>query len=157
MNVSRNRIGRLIGVAVIVLAMPMATVSPLTAANPDADAGAWRMIVLSGPNQIAVPSPSQVGGLDYQAELTAIKSAQGRLTKEQRQAIDYWSRGGVLRWNEIMLELVARVDLPPAPSPDGTYSVPDANNHSPTLNSPSAIRPTPRGRTATSRWRSSRR
>src|SRR6185369_14782506 len=39
-----------------------------------------------------------------------------------------WSRGGVLRWNEILLELVARADLPPAPNDDGTYPVPDANN-----------------------------
>lgn len=34
----------------------------------------------------------------------------------------------MLRWNEILLELVARADLPPAPSPDDTYPVPDANN-----------------------------
>ena len=86
------------------------------------------MIVLSGPTQIAVPAPGQTGSLDYQAELTAIKNAQDRLTKAQREAIDYWSRGGVLRWNEILMELVANSDLPPAPNPDGSYSVPDANN-----------------------------
>ena len=34
----------------------------------------------------------------------------------------------MLRWNEIMLQLVARANLPPAPNPDGTYPVPDANN-----------------------------
>ena len=34
----------------------------------------------------------------------------------------------MLRWNEILLELVARADLPPAPNPDGTYPVPDPNN-----------------------------
>ena len=34
----------------------------------------------------------------------------------------------VLHWNEILLELVARADLPPAPNPDGTYPVPDAAN-----------------------------
>ena len=81
-----------------------------------ADTGTWQMIVLTGPTQIPVPPPAQVSSLDYQAELTAIKNAQGRLTKEQRKLIDYWSRGGVLRWNEIMLELVARADLPPAPA-----------------------------------------
>ena len=42
--------------------------------------------------------------------------------------MEYWSAGGVLRWNEFMLELVSRANLPPAPAPDGTYPVPDANN-----------------------------
>ena len=86
------------------------------------------MIVLTGPTQFAVAPPAQVTSLEYQAELAAIKSAQARLTAEQRKAIDYWSGGGVLRWNEILLELVAALNLPPAPNPDGTYPVPDANN-----------------------------
>ena len=60
--------------------------------------------------------------------MTAIKTAQSRLTAAQRKAIDYWSGGGVLRWNEIMLGLVARFNLPPAPNADGSYPVPDANN-----------------------------
>ena len=86
------------------------------------------MIVLTGPTQIAVPAPGQTGSVDYQAELAAIKNAQSRLTRAQREAIDYWSRGGVLRWNEILMELVADSDLPPAPDPDGSYPAPDANN-----------------------------
>jgi membrane-associated phospholipid phosphatase len=98
------------------------------AAGNDADAGTWQMIVLTGPTQFQVAPPSQVGSLDYQNELTAIKNAQSRLTKAQRQSIDYWKRGGVLRWNEILLELVAKADLPPAPAADGSYPVPDANN-----------------------------
>ena len=81
----------------------------------DANAGDWRMIVLTGPAQIAVPPPGQTGSVDYQAELAAIRNAQSRLTRAQRAAIDYWSRGGVLRWNEILMELVADSDLPPAP------------------------------------------
>jgi membrane-associated phospholipid phosphatase len=98
------------------------------AASTDPDAGSWQMIVLTGPSQFPVAVPSQVTSLDYQSELTAIKNAQSRLTSAQRKSIDYWSAGGVLRWNEILLELVARADLPPAPSPDGTYPAPDANN-----------------------------
>ena len=34
----------------------------------------------------------------------------------------------MLRWNEILRELVARADLPPAPRDDGTYPVPDSEN-----------------------------
>jgi hypothetical protein len=115
-----------------VVAMALAVVpglSPLAAAaGNDADAGAWRMIVLTGPAQIPVAPPGAVGGADYQAELAAIARAQARLTKEQFASIAYWGSGGVVRWNEILLELVARADLPPAPNADGTYPVPDANN-----------------------------
>lgn len=114
-----------IAVALLVLAGGHAQ---LEAAGNDADAGNWQMIVLSGPTQIAVAAPASVTSFDYQAELASIRSAQARLTKEQRKSIDYWNRGGILRWNEILLELVARADLPPAPSADGTYPVPDANN-----------------------------
>jgi hypothetical protein len=102
--------------------------STVGATDVDADAGAWRMIVLTSPSQIAVPAPSPVSSLDYQAELASIRGAQARLTAEQRTAIKYWSGGAVLRWNEILLELVARADLPPAPAADGSYPVPDANN-----------------------------
>jgi hypothetical protein len=100
----------------------------LRAAGTDANAGNWRMIVLTGPTQIAVAAPGSTTGLDYQAELNAIKSAQARITPDQRKAIDYWSRGGVLRWNEILIGLVARYNLQPPPNVDDTYPVPDANN-----------------------------
>jgi hypothetical protein len=75
-----------------------------------------------------VAAPGSTTGLDYQAELNAIKSAQSRITADQRRAIDYWSRGGVLRWNEILIGLVARYNLQPPPNADNTYPVPDANN-----------------------------
>jgi hypothetical protein len=121
-------LARVIGaVSIGVLALSLA--SPrLTAQGGDANAGDWRMIVLTGPAQIVVPPPGQTGSIDYQAELTAIKNAQNRLTRAQRASIDYWSRGGVMRWNEILMELVANSDLPPAPNPDGSYPAPDANN-----------------------------
>jgi len=119
-----------IGVVAIATALILTTGdrARVLAAGNDADAGTWQMIALTGPTQFQVALPSQVGSLDYQNELSAIKSAQSRLTKAQRQAIDYWKRGGVLRWNEILLELVAKADLPPAPAADGSYPVTDANN-----------------------------
>jgi hypothetical protein len=110
--------------ALVILA---ASWSPALAAN-DENAGTWQMLVLTGPTQIQVAPPLSTGSADYQTELTAIKSAQSRLTTDQRRNVDYWSKGGVVRWNEILLELVARADLPPAPNADGSYSAPDANN-----------------------------
>ena len=109
-------------------AAPQADVVAAASGEPDADAGSWRMIVLNSPTDISVSAPAAVGSAEYQAELAAIRAAQSQLTSEQRQSIDYWSDGGVVRWNEIMLEVVARVDLPPAPRPDGTYPAPNPNN-----------------------------
>ena len=98
------------------------------ATGTDAGAGNWRMITLTGPTQFVVPAPAQTSSADYQAELAAIKNAQSRLTPAQRKIVDYWGDGGVIRWNEILMGLVSRYNLPPAPNPDDTYPVPDANN-----------------------------
>jgi membrane-associated phospholipid phosphatase len=95
-------------------------------AAADANAGSWQMIVLSSPVQIPVPAPAPVTDSGYQAELAAIKSAQAAITGTQRQAIDYWNKGGTLGWNQILISLVAGADLPPEPNADGTYSFPSA-------------------------------
>jgi membrane-associated phospholipid phosphatase len=60
--------------------------------------------------------------------LSQIKTSQASLNDTQKAAITYWSGGGVLRWNEIMRELAAKSDLPPAPNPDGSYPVPNPAN-----------------------------
>ena len=104
------------------------TLTPSSPTGVDANAGTWRMIVLTGPTQIDVPAPLPTSSEAYQAELAAIKSAQATITDTQRQAIDYWAGGGVLRWNQVMRELVARYNLPPAPRDNGSYPAPDANN-----------------------------
>jgi PAP2 superfamily len=101
---------------------------PLTAASVDATAGSWKMIVLSTPNQVAVAAPAAVTSDTYKAELTSIKSLQAGMTQVQRERIDYWAGGGVLRWNQILRGLVAKYNLPPAPRADGSYVFPDANN-----------------------------
>ena len=88
---------------------------PLDAASTDSGAGSWRMIVLSGPTQFTVPAPAAETSATYATELAAIKTVQANLTAAQRQVIEYWSGGGVLRWNEIARGLVARFNLPPAP------------------------------------------
>ncbi len=107
---------------------PTETLPAIVPVASDANAGTWKMIVLTGPTQIAVPSPLPVTDPTYQAELAAIKTSQASLTSGQQSAITEWSGSGVLRWNEIMRELVARADLPPAPNDNGTYPAPDPNN-----------------------------
>jgi hypothetical protein len=101
---------------------------PRTPSSADAGAGNWTMVALSGPTQIPVAPPAAVTSDAYRAELEAIKAAQAGLTDAQRANIEYWSGGAVLRWNQILRELVARYNLPPAPRDNGTYPAPDADN-----------------------------
>jgi len=107
---------------------PFETLPPLQPSTVEPTAGMWRMILLTGPTQITVAAPTAVGSAAYTAELDAVKTSQSGLSDAQRKAIAYWSGGGVLRWNQIVRELVARYNLPPAPSDQGGYPVPDAEN-----------------------------
>jgi hypothetical protein len=107
---------------------PFEVLPALDPSSLDPAAGSWRMILLTGPTQIAVPAPAPVTSAAYAAELDAIKTNQANLTADQRKAIAYWSGGGVMRWNQILRELVARYNLPPAPKDEGGYPVPDAEN-----------------------------
>jgi hypothetical protein len=100
----------------------------LTPASTDSTAGSWKMIVLSGPTQIAVAAPAASTDATYQAELTSVLNEQANLNDSERSLISYWSAGGVLRWNEILRNLVAANDLPPEPNASGTYPSPDPNN-----------------------------
>jgi hypothetical protein len=107
---------------------PFEVLPALDPSSLDPAAGSWRMIVLTGPTQIAVPAPTAVTSAAYLAELDAVKTSQANLSDDQRKAIAYWAGGGVMRWNQIVRELVARYNLPPAPKDEGGYPVPDAEN-----------------------------
>src|SRR6266851_4733866 len=74
---------------------PFEVLPPLEPSSVEPTAGSWRMILLTGPSQIAVPAPTPVASAAYIAELDAIKSSQANLTDAQRTAIAYWSGGGV--------------------------------------------------------------
>ncbi len=102
--------------------------TPLQPASLDEGAGTWKMAFMSAPDQIAVAAPADPSSDAYKAELASIKDAQSKLTGGQKGIIEFWSGGGVLRWNQIFRELVARYNLPPAPRADGSYPVPDAEN-----------------------------
>ena len=79
-------------------------------------------------NQIAVAAPDAVSSDAYQLELETIRNKQKYMTEEQKKSINYWSSGGVLRWNQFMRKLVARYALAPAPAADNTYPIPDSEN-----------------------------
>jgi len=121
------------GVAVLAscdktITVPSASFPAIAATSVDANAGTWKMLVLTSPDQVVVPDPVATTSTAYQAELTSVKAAQSIMTDAQRAAVQYWTGAGVLRWNEIERELVARFNLPPAPRADGSYPLPDAEN-----------------------------
>jgi hypothetical protein len=100
----------------------------LQPASTDINAGTWRPILLTGPNEFPVAAPAATNTPDYIAQVNEIKSFQVNITAAEKNTVKYWSAGAVLRWNEIMRELVALHNLPPYQNADGTYPVPNANN-----------------------------
>ena len=103
-------------------------IPPLAPANLDLNAGTWKPVLLTSPSEFAVPAPGATTTPDYIAQINEIKSWQANLTEEEKKIVKYWSAGAVLRWNEIMRELVAKHNLPPYQNEDGTYPIPSANN-----------------------------
>ena len=84
--------------------------------------------IVAAPDEFTVPAPVATNGPGYVAELNEIKAYQRDLSDEQKEIIKFWSAGAVLRWNEILRELVARHNLPPYQKEDGTYPAPNAAN-----------------------------
>ena len=96
--------------------------------NIDVNAGAWKPILLTAPTDIIVAAPIATNTPDYIAQINEIKSFQANITEEEKRLVAYWGAGAVLRWNEILRELVAKHNLPPYQNADGTYPFPSAAN-----------------------------
>lgn len=100
----------------------------LQPSNLDLEAGKWKLVLLSKPDQFEVIAPIATNSPGYVGELNEIKGLQQNLTDDQKASIKYWSAGSVLRWNEILRELVAKHNLPPYQNEDGSYPAPNAAN-----------------------------
>lgn len=100
----------------------------LQPSKTDANADTWKTILLSSPSEFAVVAPVATTTPDYIAQVNEIKTWQAHLTEEEEKQVKYWSAGAVLRWNEILRELVAKHNLPPYQNSDNTYPFPNANN-----------------------------
>jgi hypothetical protein len=100
----------------------------LDPSQPDTLAKNWKPVLLTAPNEFSVEAPGLVSSPDYLAEINEIIGWQKNLSNEQKKSIDYWKAGGVLRWNEILRELVAKHNLPPYQNSDGTYPAPNPAN-----------------------------
>jgi hypothetical protein len=100
----------------------------LQPAKTDIDAGSWKTVLLAGPTDIPVAAPAATNTPDYIAQINEIKDWQANITQQDKDLVEYWSAGAVLRWNEILRELVAKHNLPPYQNADNTYPIPSANN-----------------------------
>lgn len=100
----------------------------LQPANLDLNAGTWTPVLLATPDEFALGAPAATNTPGYTAELNEIKGYQRQLSGEEKSSIKYWAAGAVLRWNEILRELVALHNLPPYQKEDGTYPAPSAAN-----------------------------
>lgn len=107
---------------------PEASLPALSPASLDAKGGDWKPYLLTSGSEVPLTAPAETGSAAYQAELAELRQIRAAVTGAQQQAVEYWSGGGVLRWNQVMRELVAKHNIPPQENPDGTYPVPDATN-----------------------------
>ena len=102
--------------------------APLDPLKTDVNAGDWKPILLTGPTEFPVAAPAVTTAAAYVSDINEIKGWQRNLNQTQRNSIAYWSVGAVLRWNEIMRELVAKHNIPPYQNADGSYPFPSAAN-----------------------------
>jgi len=100
----------------------------LSPANLDLNADSWKTVLVTDPTVFNVPAPDATNSPAYVADLNEIKAYQRNLTSDRKALIKYWSAGAVLRWNEIMRNLVAKHNLAPYQNVDGSYPAPSATN-----------------------------
>jgi hypothetical protein len=100
----------------------------LSPANIDLNADTWKPVLITDLSVFIVAAPDAVTSPAYVADLNEIKGYQRSLTNDQRAIIKYWSAGTVLRWNEIMRDLVAKHNVAPYQNLDGTYPAPSSAN-----------------------------
>lgn len=103
-------------------------IGALNPTNPDTDADLWKPVLLVSADEFAITAPASTNTPDYVAQINEIKSCQYDITRDEQEIVEYWSAGAVLRWNEIMRELVAKHNLPPYENSDGTYPIPSSTN-----------------------------
>lgn len=101
-------------------------IAALLPSDNDINAGDWKPVLLTAPTDIVVAAPIATNTPEYVAQINEIKGWQKNITDEEKEMVKYWSAGAVLRWNEILRNLVAKYNLPPYQNADGTYPAPNA-------------------------------
>ena len=100
----------------------------LAPTNIDLNADTWKPVLVTDFSVLNVAAPDALTSPAYVADINEIKALQRSLNDDQKATIKYWSAGSVLRWNEILRDLVAKHNVPPYQNPDGTYPAPNSAN-----------------------------
>ena len=100
----------------------------LNPSNNDAGAGSWKPILVSAFDAYAPSAELLETDATIKQQLNDVVDLQKNMTDEDKKNMEYWGTGAVLRWNEILRELVAKYNLPPVNNADGTYPIPSAAN-----------------------------
>lgn len=100
----------------------------LSPANNDANAGTWKPILVSAFDSYVPAAELSESDATIKQQLNDIVELQKNMTEEDKKNLSYWGAGGVLRWNEILRELIAKYNLAPVNNADGTYPIPSAAN-----------------------------
>ena len=107
--------------------LDIAVDQPYTPASLDLGAGSWKTFILASADEIPLVVPRLITDASYLNEIDSLKkNVIPKVTNIQKEAIQYWGAGAVLRWNEIGRELAARYNQAPAANAAGIYPVPNA-------------------------------
>jgi hypothetical protein len=102
----------------------------LVPAKTDVESATWKTYSVMNFSEFmtptVAPTPTTVTSSQYLQEIEEVKAEVAKIDDSRRNAIRYWNGGGVLRWNQIMRELVAKHNLPPAENALGKYPVPSS-------------------------------
>ncbi len=104
------------------------TYPALAPAKLDLNADSWTPVLITNASAFTVAAPDALTSPAYVADLNEIKALQSNITSDQQASINYWSAGAVLRWNEILRDLIAKHNLPPYQNEDGSYPAPNSAN-----------------------------
>lgn len=112
----------------------MAELPVPSAVSLDVNAGEWQNVMnVDYLMEVSLPAPADVDSDVYMEELEELVAITEKRNPEQEKKVRYWAAGGVLRWNRILRELVAKYNVAPPPG-----SIPDPKK--PVANPPFAAR-----------------
>ncbi len=93
----------------------IAELQPLIPISQDVDAGNWKNVMdIDYLSQLEMPVPENTDSEVYRAELDSLVTITKERTREQEKKITYWGAGGVIRWNQILRDLVSKYNVAPA-------------------------------------------
>ncbi len=107
----------------------MVELQPLVSASQDGDAGSWKSVMgIDYLSELEMPVAESTDSEAYRAELERLVKITKERTSAQEGKIKYWGAGGVIRWNQIMRDLVGKYNVAPAvgsaPDPQRPFANP---------------------------------